>query len=450
MGAASNTDSEVPEGCDPNMFHSIGLTLLACFCTDPELAADPQMQSKIPIFNDVITSCKSLRGAELDGGVRGTVDDCYQCLLSIASAPDGQQQMIRHGSVQALCKACTEKCYGCEKSLPLIIQLLQQNGNQVWTYYDKVINQLLDSLSAQFRETQEKKKFVLCDSLFAVLSTASRPVIETLPYSVWSSNIYYGLSDILRSKIGAKQRDPALKLSALMIEHFGISWALGPEQDSSTKYLLLLVHLSCIEVRITLEDTSDCEKESRSSVISACYHMLESIIGYMTAEPTLSLTTKQITQLHSAMVGAFGAVVHYLTRMSEDKSNYTTPLVQASVRVLGAWLAEETSALKEDIYAIIPFLIDIGRESFYELKTRLSKDTAEDLGHTSSTGPLLVDLLRFLLPSLCHFSAEDVPRNILIENRTHELLGEYFNYHWLLFTAKNTEYNSEVRVVIVT
>ena len=31
----------------------------------------------------------------------------------------------------------------------------------------------------------------------------------------------------------------------------------------------------------------------------------------------------------------------------------------ATVRVLGAWLAEETSALREEIYDLIPFLVQV-------------------------------------------------------------------------------------------
>jgi len=35
------------------------------------------------------------------------------------------------------------------------------------------------------------------------------------------------------------------------------------------------------------------------------------------------------------------------------------PIVIASIRVLGAWIAEETTALKQDIIALLPFLIQI-------------------------------------------------------------------------------------------
>ncbi|XP_070553486.1 neurochondrin-like isoform X1 [Ptychodera flava] len=437
--------TEVAEGCDINMFRSIGLTLLACFCTDPELATHPQTIAKVPMFNEVISTCKSLRGEDLDSSVYGTVDDCYQCFYAIAASPDGQQQLIRHATVQALCKACTENCYhGHEKALPLLIQLLDGNGHQIWTYYDKVLNQLVESLSRKLKDFSDEKKFSVCDSIFAILSTATRQVIETLPHATWDAYIHQGLFDILRSKIGTKQRDPALRLSSLMIEYFGIGWAFGPPPDTNTKFLLLLVHLSCVEIRMGLEHTKEEERDSRSAVVSSCYNMVELIISFMTSGPSLELNSKQVTQLHSALIGAFGAVTHYLTSIANDKTQYSKPLVQASVRVLGAWLAEETSALREEIYNLLPFLTDIGKEYFYKLKMRLSKEKAAELGTQSDSEPIPVDLLRFLLPGLCHFTAEEKSRKIMVDNAVHELLGEYFNYHWLLFTANNVEYNSEI------
>ena len=35
------------------------------------------------------------------------------------------------------------------------------------------------------------------------------------------------------------------------------------------------------------------------------------------------------------------------------------PLVLASIRVLGAWLAEESLALSKEVYAVLPFLLKL-------------------------------------------------------------------------------------------
>ncbi len=51
---------------------------------------------------------------------------------------------------------------------------------------------------------------------------------------------------------GSIQRNPALKLSSTMVELLGIVWALG-DNPNDQKFLLLLIHLTCVEIRMILE-----------------------------------------------------------------------------------------------------------------------------------------------------------------------------------------------------
>lgn len=45
----------VPDGCDSHMYKSLAMTLLACFSTDPILAASQQMIDKLPQIMECIT-----------------------------------------------------------------------------------------------------------------------------------------------------------------------------------------------------------------------------------------------------------------------------------------------------------------------------------------------------------------------------------------------------------
>lgn len=52
---------------------------------------------------------------------------------------------------------------------------------------------------------------------------------------------------------GEAQREPALKLVASLIDRVGMEFVLPPNMKDN-KVLLMIIHLSCIEVRMTLEN----------------------------------------------------------------------------------------------------------------------------------------------------------------------------------------------------
>uniref|UniRef100_K1RW45 NipSnap-like protein 2 n=1 Tax=Magallana gigas TaxID=29159 RepID=K1RW45_MAGGI len=104
-----------------------------------------------------------------------------------------------------------------------------------------------------------------------------------------------------------------------------------------------------------------CEK---ADLLCACYHLLENIIIYLTTSPSLLLDEKQILQLHSAMLGAFHSIIFFLKELSDENN----PQGQSTTSV---------------------------------------------------------DLLRFLLPGLCHLTSEDDPRKILVDNELLPMLNFY-------------------------
>ena len=122
------------------------------------------------------------------------------------------------------------------------------------------------------------------------------------------------------------------------------------------------------------------------------------------------LSQGELTQLHTTLTEAFTCVIHVLHKLKEQSSgaDYThslESLTTAVVRVLGAWLAEESLSLSNDVYLLLPFLIEL-------CLSRLTE--GEDK-----------DLLKFLLPGLSHLSAEDKPRRILLEANLPKLLLTY-------------------------
>lgn len=117
-----------------------------------------------------------------------------------------------------------------------------------------------------------------------------------------------------------------------------------------------------------------------------------------------------LLQIHTVLIEAFTFILYLLKTTSEgDKdskeliSDY--PIIIASVRVLGAWLAEDSLSLSSEVYHLLPFLMQL---------CSISSPRQEDQ-----------DLLKFLLPGLCHMTADDKGRGVLMEIRFQKIVASY-------------------------
>ncbi|NXR45509.1 NCDN protein, partial [Hippolais icterina] len=413
-----------PAGLPPHIFRTIGLILLACFCTDPELAGHSQILNKIPTFNDILLS-------PCDPDSTSMIDNVYQCLSAVLATARGPKELVTKGTVSALCQAYLNGGHGSNRALTLLMGLLAVAEAKCWQRDAPQLLAVLSKLSSDFLKAEDMTKFELCEVLphFIPLSP---PLTENSQGSECLSRLYKGLADILGSKLSQSQRDPALKLAASLMQACGTEWI--PAGSAGSKFLALLVNLACVEVRLTLEEPDPLEAEGKKEVVTACYVLMERGIQECLREENPLLENVQKMQLMRIMEEAFGAVIFYLRQVKQEELQ--DPFIFASVRVLGAWMAEETSSLKQEICELLPFLVDYARKLFKEGSPAVSLSQAELVSTESSALPR--DALRFLLPGFCHLTAEDRPRDILISEGAPALLCEYFLQQWEVLTSEST------------
>ncbi|NXI47993.1 NCDN protein, partial [Galbula dea] len=414
--------SQAPAGCPEHTFRALGLTLLACFCTDPELAAHSQILNKIPTFNDILVSPCTPDSESM-------IDDVYQCLSAVLATARGPRELVTKGTVSALCQAYVNCSYGSDRALALLLGLLAVAEAKCWRRDAPHLLAVLNKLSNDFLKTEDRTKFELCEVLprfipLSPLLTQDSQGSECLP------RLYRGLANILGSKLSQSQRDPALKLAACLVQACGSEWV--PADSAGSKFLALLVNLACVEVRLTLEEPDPLEVEGKKEVVTACYVLIEMGIQECLREEKPLLEEMQKMQLMRIMEEAFGAVIFYLRQVKQEELQ--DPFIFASVRVLGAWMAEETSSLKQEICELLPFLVHYAKKLFKEGSPAASLPQPE-LVSTEGSG-LPQDALRFLLPAFCHLTAEDRPRDILISEGAPALLCEYFLHQWEVLTSE--------------
>ncbi|KAJ9591578.1 hypothetical protein L9F63_001932 [Diploptera punctata] len=429
---------DVPADCPPLVYKSVALSILSSFCSDPALATHPEMLANIPVFLDIV---KQADDDDLDDNLI-VVSEAYECLQNIAAHDPGQKALLQVGGIEKMCEIYAQQSFQTDEALNILVTLAERFGPTAWDINPKPFHIIVNKIALDFETDHSERKFDLCSTLHALLSSCRRNVVvATASDALWPTSIYKGLTDILTSKLGKQQRDPALKLAAIMLELLGVEWCLQDEENPR-KFFLLLIQLSSVEVRMQLEDRNFKQIMQNADLVSAVFVILELSIAYI-ANDTLDLEQKEKQLLYTSLKNSFAAVIGVLTKVSNEFTKNPNSLdardkmfVCAMVRVLSAWLAQETSAMRNAVYALLPFMLTLANETFYAYRSQRLAEKRQG-GETMETDAVSQgDILRLMLPALCHLAVEEKARKILIEAKEDEVLYECLAYHWSIVHYK--------------
>ncbi|XP_023246483.1 neurochondrin homolog isoform X2 [Copidosoma floridanum] len=424
---------EVPVDCPSQVYKSVALSVLSAFCNDSVLASHPDMVGHIPALLEIVSQADE--DAPDDSLI--IVSEAYTCLQNIARFYPGQKALLEQNAIPKMCEIYAEKSFKTDEALNILVNLVNQFGQEAWDATNTTpFHAIVNKIALDFETDHDERKFQLCTILQALLASCRRSVIsESSKNESWPQSIYKGLNDILTSKITKNQRDPALKLAAVMLELVGVDWALSDEEKPKV-FFLLLVQLSSIEVRMQLEGKQLKGAMANAELIVACFMILEISISYIISDQ-LDLEQKEKQSLYTALKGAFAAVISLLTSVSKMKEITDTKervFVCAVVRVFAAWLAHETEAMRPQVHAVLPYVLTIANDTFYASRNRrMGSSNCEPVKHDPISD---VDILRLLLPALCHLTVEETARKILLKHKQDEVLFECLSYHWTVVYYK--------------
>jgi len=435
---------DVPADCPPMVYKSVALSVLSCFCNDPEIAVHPDMLANVSVFLDIVQSTDE----ESDDNLI-IVSEAYSCLQCIASTKPGQKALLDAGAVTKMFELYAHKSFKTDEALHILVSIVTSFGPLCWDSNPGAFHNIMNKISLDCETDQSERKFELCDIMTALLLNSNRvSVATTSSEESWTGSVYKALHDILTSKIGAKQRDPALKLASAMMEVVGVDWCLVDEEKPKA-FFLLLVQLATVEVRMQLEDRGGLSKILQNAdLVTACFILIEVAMGFV-ANEQIELEQKEKQSLYTALKGAFTAVINVLCKAQEDfnkKKEFNLKekvFICAMVRVLAAWLAQETSAMRGAIYTLLPFLLLLSNETFYAYRARYMMEKVRGPGGTSGSSdqvdadPLSqIDVLRLMLPALCHLTVEEKARKILLDSKEDDVFYECFAFHWSIVHYK--------------
>lgn len=413
---------EVPEDCPPFIYKSIAMSIVSCFCSVQEIVQSPAIISIIPVLLEIV-------GMSDDEAMEENlmlVSDCYACLEAIAGSATGRKALLERDMLVNLADIYVEEMFRHDQALHLLTQLVSFEGKQLWTGNEDLFRKVMTRVAHEFSDDSTERKFELCRIMAVLLGNSPSSLIREYLDDDWPKKTLLTLEGMLCSRLGTAQRDNALVLTGRLLELFGIRWGLrsGP---NPRQFLLLLVNLACVEVRMKLEDKTLDQAMDLADVLVGCYMIIENFITFMTTQEFLEFDSKQREQAYCALKGAVGAILSVLHQTSLDHdsrwevalSDRKTQFICAAVRVLGSWLSEETTSMKDEVSAVLPFVIQFCKRMFEEMK---------------NGNPDAPDALRFVLPAFCHLTAEDKPRKIMLEQKTMQLLYDYLMYQWKIFS----------------
>lgn len=436
----------VPMDCPPQVYKSVALSVLSAFCREPELASHPDMVGHIPALLEIVSQADE----DAPDDTLIIVSEAYTCLQCIAQHPPGQKALLEQKAIPKMCDIYAEKSFQTDEALNILVTLVNSFGSEAWDSTDIApFHMIINKIALDFETDHTERKFELCIILQALLQSCRKDMISfaTAKEESWPLSIHKGLSDILGSKISKKQRDPALKLTSVMMDLLGADWAMI-DKDKPKIYFLLLIQLASIEVRMQLENKQFKDVIANADLITACFIILEVSISYIVTDQ-LELEQKEKQSLYTALKGAFATVISLLSSVSKMKALTDVKekiFVCALVRVLTAWLAQETSAMRPQVYAVLPYVLTIANDTFYAHRNRKLAEKAKSKAKadegTSTSDPIVhdpmseVDILRLLLPALCYLAVEETARKILLQHKQDEVLFECLSYHWTIVHYK--------------
>ncbi|XP_057684019.1 neurochondrin isoform X2 [Corythoichthys intestinalis] len=427
----------------PHELISLGTALLSALSTDPDMASKPQLLATIPLLLDILAR-EPKHQQTVDGNGDGISDeavvaDCYQVLTAICAQPRGSEHLLNRGAVPVLCQVLEKNQTLSQKmGLPLLVCLLSgKTKDKAWHKHSDVLLTLLVKLSKDFCQSTDQNRLRFCSQLVNVLPPGGveveKEILRDAVTRVWGA-----LRPTVQAKLTPRQIGPVLVLSACLLDLCG--WELaGPP-----KFCCLLVNRACVEVRMGLEEPpgTDLSRDLKDT-LTGCYRIMEAAIEQACSTPLPSnqkavsaLTLQQSRQVLSVLEEAFSALVYHLQQV--DPSRYGDPFLFATFRCLCSWLAEETSCLKEEVTSLLPMLIDYSRSHFLVEKSEaglgewMDKMSVED--SQTWTGK---EAFRYLLPALCHLSAEEAPRKVLLTLDTPALLVRYLLHGFTTVKGKS-------------
>ena len=329
-----------------DLFVNLGLSLLSSFACDEELIKLPENITAIPIVIKIIEENYQKSIPDQDA-----LTDCFRFLASVSTIDENCSTLLRHNGIKSLVKAFCRLYNSFENSLfwVILLRLLNFDGESIWSDNQDDMIILLNLIAELISSDYTKKKFEMFSQLCAILELFPATCCNVYFEQKWVSCLKNSLNEVLHSKISAKERAPTLRLCHCLTRIFGLKWA-SPDKNSNfdKKFLILLIRLSCIEVKMivyewinweSLDKIYYCEEMPLFIVCSALIEAACSCIAEFDFDKSVDevFTFDDINQLKGPLSETMESITLNLLPAITDIPRLSD-VVAGCVRTVGSWL----------------------------------------------------------------------------------------------------------------
>eukprot|EP00039_Didymoeca_costata_P029930 m.27087 g.27087 ORF g.27087 m.27087 type:complete len:535 (-) comp7860_c0_seq1:1170-2774(-) len=439
-------NSPVPKECPQDIYKDISCNVLSVFASVPSIATNELM---VEMIEPLLSCLENVGEAESSVEEKPHYTSALETILAISTCPEGRNVLIRIGGDQVLLSflsASTNAANAAARCLTNMAVSIESRGVGCAKLSQKRFLTILKAVSKCFSSRQDAVKFVVCEQLIGLLdyvlgvSTESdtnsdsaktnlkKVLVDTSDLWVKSSDgVAWGLYDMLSSRLTEELRGAALRLGALVCEACGETWLLvkpsrkeSPKKESKDEneekgplpktkpnrsVLALVIHLCSVELRMALEDRSATKAVAQHELVVSCLALVERAIIVLSGVESMADLGDAESVIHmcerlndsaSAIMSILREIWSDLKDMEDMEDNkekrddfgILISLLYPSCRVFALWLAQETDALRDDVFEILPFILQV---------SGLSKSS--EPWQKSLQFPALVD---FLVPALSY------------------------------------------------
>ncbi|KAF9356461.1 hypothetical protein BGX26_005235 [Mortierella sp. AD094] len=411
-------ENSVPEdaGVDATAIKSISIDVMTCFSTHWELLIRKEFKDRVPTMLGMLSSSD-----ETDNSKK-----ILKILIRISAYPQ-ISMILTNARYQSIIVKFILDTFGrkdevhddatlvCKRTFLIIQEGYKQNPEVVSKITKDFLPTIMTNLSKPFCALAEAHKpeilQLMTDSVAYLPEAYVQQHVKECPKEskIWTKNLKSGLIQLLSTRQAPATRDDSFKLIGFLLQRLGPEWifpqisltavtkntGVSPKKKSSPaslvasmetlslsdvdvdkKFASLVVHLTCVEVRVlmdqladdltpadertnkgvfTTEDEANQEKTRKEQVLPLTYEILEVSIGYLVhvseSEDSLDnglFDATGLLKVQESLQGAFAAILDYLKDLQSSANAGPQALASnmvylASLRILSVWLMEDDS-----------------------------------------------------------------------------------------------------------